>query len=72
MTSAETANLKSEVIVKAWSDPHFKLRLLADPTEALKSMGVQLPGGLQVSVVEDTPDRHHWVIPLESDPEPRS
>lgn len=54
--------LGAKVIAKAWTDPEFKARLLADATEACKELGI---GGLQgedMVALEDTDDVHHAVV----------
>ncbi|MGQ0576831.1 MAG: nitrile hydratase subunit alpha [Pseudonocardia sp.] len=53
--------LGAKVVAKAWSDPEFKARLIADGTTACKELGI---GGLQgedMVVVENT-DTVHNVI----------
>ena len=54
----------SEVIAKAWSDPAFKARLKADPAGVLKAAGVPIPRDMKISVVENTPEVMHMVLPL--------
>ncbi len=53
--------LGAAVVAKAWTDPEFKARLLADGTEACAELGI---GGLQgedMVVVENTDDIHHVI-----------
>ena len=51
------------IIAKAWSDPAFKAKVLADPHAALKELGVAVAAGKTVKVVENA-DRHlHLVLP---------
>jgi len=50
------------VVARAWSDPAFKARLLADGTDALKEMGI---GGLQgeaMVILENTPEVHNVIV----------
>lgn len=63
MNQEEQAKKMRRVIVKAWKDEAFKQRLLADPAAVLEGEGVEIPGGLDVRVVEDTGSRIHLVIP---------
>lgn len=63
MNQEEQAKKMRQVIVKAWKDEAFKQRLLADPAAVLDGEGVEIPGGLDVRVVEDTDSRIHLVIP---------
>ena len=56
--------LKVEIIKKAWEDPEFKARLLADPKAALQeSFGINLPEEIELIAVEETPTRYCLVIP---------
>ena len=48
------------VVARAWTDPAFKSRLLADGSAAMEEMGID-PDGLKLVVVENT-DRVHNVI----------
>lgn len=57
-------SLKVQVIKKAWEDPAFKQRLLADPKAAVKdAFGVDLPQEIQVTTVEETASHYYLVIP---------
>ena len=49
------------IVAKAWADPAFKRRLLADATEAIAGLGL---GGRAVHLVavENTPARHNMVV----------
>src|SRR5262245_40961964 len=54
--------LGAKVVAKAWTDPEFKARLLANATEACQELGI---GGLQgedMVAVEDTDDLHHVIV----------
>src|ERR1700710_2728618 len=54
--------LGAKVVAKAWTDPDFKARLLANATEACAELGI---GGLQggeMVAVEDTEDVHHVIV----------
>ena len=51
----------ARVVARAWSDPEFKKRLLADGTKAIGEMGVEA-GVLKLIVVENTPDVHNVVV----------
>ncbi len=46
------AKLYGQVLARAWQDEALKGRLLADPQEALAEMGVEVPAGHDVRVVE--------------------
>ncbi len=64
MGTPQEDEVKSAAIAKAWEDPAFKLRLLENPPEALKELGAELAKGAELKVMEDTPELHHWVIPM--------
>lgn len=56
--------LKVQVIKKAWEDPAFKEKLLADPKAAVsEAFGVELPQEIQVTTVEETASHYYLVIP---------
>ncbi len=53
-----------QIIAKCWSDASFKARLMSDPVAALQSLGIEVPGGLQLQVLADTEQVRHLVIPV--------
>ena len=61
--SGDATSVHWMIIAKAWSDPAFKAKLLADPHAALEELGVAVAAGKTVKVVENA-DRHlHLVLP---------
>ena len=52
----------ARVVAKAWSDPNYKSRLLADATSAIAEMGYTGQQGEHMVVVENTPAVHHMVV----------
>ena len=52
----------ARVVARAWSEPDFKTRLLADGTAAVNSLGFQSPVGSHLIVVENTPREHNMVV----------
>jgi nitrile hydratase len=53
------------VVARAWVDPAFRERLLADGSAAITELGFSMGGGLQeqqLTVVADSPDEHHVVV----------
>ena len=53
----------ARVVARAWRDPQYKVRLLADPEAALAEMGYQLPDPTpKLAVVENTAAAHHLVV----------
>jgi len=52
----------ARVVARAWTDPEFKKRLLADATAAIAELGYEGGQGAHMVVVENTPDRHNLVV----------
>ena len=52
-----------KVIAKAWREPAFKAKLIADPRAILAEAGVTIPAGATVKVLEDTTTQLHFVLP---------
>ncbi len=58
------------VIARAWRDRSYLARLLGDPGEVLAAAGLQLPPGVRIRVLADTPAvRHVALTSLTSEPE---
>ena len=55
--------LLGKVIARAWRDPAFKAKLLADPKAVLSEAGVMFPTDVALRVVEDTAAHFHLVLP---------
>lgn len=51
----------AKVIARAWVDPEFKKRLLADAKQAAGELGIDTSNAPQVMALENTPRRHHLV-----------
>jgi nitrile hydratase len=51
----------ARLVARAWTDPAFKARLLADAPAAARELGVE-PGQTQLVVVENTPERHNLIV----------
>jgi nitrile hydratase len=49
----------ARVVARAWVDPAYKQRLLADGTAAIEELGF---GGVDLRVVENTPTTHNLVV----------
>ena len=65
MAETDTEQLRGEIIAKAWEDAAFKQRLLSNPRDALKEMGVEVPDGVNLTVLESTLDENYFVLPPE-------
>jgi nitrile hydratase len=55
-------HLGAKVTAKAWSDPDFRQRLLADATTACAELGIGGMQGEDMVVVEDTDDVHNVIV----------
>jgi nitrile hydratase len=49
----------AKVVARAWVDPQYRQRLLADGTAAIEELGF---GGVDLRVVENTPGVHNLVV----------
>jgi len=56
-----TPALGAQVVARAWADPAFKARLLADGTKAVGEMGIPM-GDAELIVVENTSGVHNMVV----------
>ena len=52
----------ARVVAKAWTDPAYRARLLADGTGACAELGFEGPQGEYIVVLEDTPDTKHVIV----------
>jgi Nitrile hydratase, alpha chain len=58
------AKAYGQMVARAWQDEAFKQRLMADPHAVLAELGIDVPPGRTVQVLEDTEQVTHLVIPL--------
>jgi nitrile hydratase len=56
-----TPALGAKIVARAWSDPGFKQRLLANGSEAIREFGLEM-GGTELVVVENTPEIHNMIV----------
>ena len=63
LSSSAAQQAYAKVLAKAWSDPAYKARLLADPAAALTELGVPVPKQRTLRVIEDTDSEMHVVLP---------
>jgi hypothetical protein len=58
---------EAKINAKAWKDPEFRKKLIANPRQALKEMGMQnIPAQLKIDVMKEEKD--HWCIVLREPP----
>ena len=65
MAEEDTEKQRGEIIARAWEDPEYKKRLLSNPKEALKEMGVEVPEGVNLTVLESSMKQSYLVLPPE-------
>ena len=58
-----------DVLQRATTDPAYREALKADPAGVLAAAGVDVPEGVRYTVVENTPDTVHIVLPPLADDE---
>jgi nitrile hydratase len=52
----------AKVVARAWTDPAYRERLLADGTAAIAELGISGPEGAHMVVVENTPEVHNVIV----------
>jgi nitrile hydratase len=52
----------ARVVARAWTDPEYKKRLLADGTAACAELGFEGPQGEYIVVIEDTPACKNLIV----------
>ena len=62
--SPEYENIYEKIVARAWRDPEFKARLIADPRAAAGEMGLDWGDNVTITVVEDTAEEKHLLIPF--------
>ena len=55
-------HIGARIVARAWADPEFKRRLLADASEAVNSLVGFDPVASHLIAVENTPKLHHIVV----------
>jgi nitrile hydratase alpha subunit len=62
LTESRNPELGARVVARAWTDPQYKTRLLTDAKPAIESLlGIDLNLTPELTVVENTPERHHVI-----------
>jgi nitrile hydratase subunit alpha len=54
--------LGAKVVAKAWTDPEFKQRLLADTRAALAELDIDIGEVAEFKTVENTPEVHNMIV----------
>ncbi|MBV9822333.1 MAG: nitrile hydratase subunit alpha [Actinobacteria bacterium] len=58
----EGLDLRTRVQIQAWRDPEFRQLVRTDPRAAVRSLGLEVPDGLDFTVVDDSPGTFHLVV----------
>jgi len=62
LTESRNPELGAKVVARAWKDPQYKARLLKEAKPAIESLlGIDLNLTPELTVVENTPQRHHVI-----------
>ena len=51
-----------EIVARAWTDPAYKARLLAEPMAVIQEMGIDMEHQPEVKVVENTDSVHNVIV----------
>ena len=62
LTEQATPAHGARIVARAWTDPDFRARLLADGTATVEALGIPMRGSPPLGVLENTPDLHHLVV----------
>lgn len=61
-TESRSPGLGARVVARAWTDPQFKARLLADAKAACAGIGIDVTHSPELKVVENVPGVHHMIV----------
>ena len=64
MEPEESPMSVAKAIARAWTDAEYKAKLMSDPHAALTEVGVDVPAGTTVKVMENTAETTHVVLPV--------
>ena len=59
---SQTPMIGARIVARAWLDPAFKQRLLADGTKAVQEFGISMGETTRLVVVENTPQAHNLIV----------
>jgi hypothetical protein len=61
-TDRASPEIGARMVARAWTDPAFKERLLADGSAAIAEFGIDNYDGTHLIVIEQTPEVHNLVV----------
>ena len=56
-----------ELFARCWKDEAFKKRFVSEPGKVLDEEGFDVPEGIKVKVIENSPDEMNIVLPVNPD-----
>ena len=62
ITDAASPRIGAAIIARAWTDPDYRARLLANGSAAAEEMGAAMRGAPPLGVLENTESVHHLVV----------
>ncbi|MFN6535640.1 MAG: NHLP leader peptide family RiPP precursor [Nostoc sp. EkiNYC01] len=62
-STAHMLEIEVQLLARAAQDSSFRSRLIADPKTVMAQKGLNFPTNIQVSVLEETPNRYYLVLP---------
>ena len=63
----EERNALTDLFAACWKDDALKARFMADPKAVLAERGIEMPDGMDVTVVENTDNTVHITLPMAPD-----
>jgi hypothetical protein len=63
MAKSNEKNAYTRIVAHAWKDARFKEKLLKNPKEALKEMGMDVPANFDVRVIEEKTNTMTFILP---------
>jgi hypothetical protein len=60
----EERNALTDLFAACWKDDALKARFMADPKAVLAERGIEMPDGMDVTVVENTDNTVHITLPM--------
>jgi hypothetical protein len=63
----EERNALTDLFAACWKDDALKARFMADPKAVLAERGIEMPDGMDVTVVENSDNTVHITLPMAPD-----
>ena len=63
----EERNALTDLFAACWKDDALKARFMADPKAVLAERGIEMPDGMDVTVVENNDNTVHITLPMAPD-----